>query len=645
MGKLIINSLFYRGDFYYYKNTKLSKGVNLLVGDNGNGKSTFTYLLVYGLGLNVEYFSENSVEPINEIVNDTNNYIELSISVNDRNFVIKRSIGQNVITVFDEYNNDYTSYSLIRNGYIYKKEEKTFSDWILSELGIDIIEIAQNNTTHRVNFDDLMRYIYYDQSTENRKIINEFGIKSNDFFKNSNIMKRSIFEILMSGYNERYYKEYYKLKDLLKEMNAEKQFYKSIEILKNDIVKQLEVSNRENVNEELMEVRNEIKRLESIREEIREEKHFGEEVTARLLYLQKSVVKLTHKINNIEFEINDVQEGLLKSKRVKDDIERDIQHIDKILFTAKFIDIVSEDECPFCLEQINLEEGKCLCGSDKHLDFSRFIYSDKEYVDIIKSKIKTLETIKDTIFSFQEEYNHLLENLTLSKKEHNICIEEIKSITKDLGYNSNIHSIDEITNRIINLKEKKSELVILKEKKQELNKSKIKIESLEDKINISKEALKRLEEEKEIIFQNNLEKFEEIYSNYLNDFYKELDINFTVKLDRNYLPVMGEYKHQSFNVLKRLFFYLTLLKLSLDEDYSISYPKFLIIDTLKDEGIEIPHLKKLFTYIDEFKDSDCQIIITSGYDEFEDNQEEYLIGWLNDKHKLLRRRKKIKRKY
>lgn len=55
MGAIVINSLKYKGDTYFYSNEKFTKGLNLLVGDNGNGKSTFTYLIVYCLGIDVEF--------------------------------------------------------------------------------------------------------------------------------------------------------------------------------------------------------------------------------------------------------------------------------------------------------------------------------------------------------------------------------------------------------------------------------------------------------------------------------------------------------------------------------------------------------------------------------------------------------------
>ncbi|BCC50424.1 MULTISPECIES: AAA family ATPase [Bacillus cereus group] len=638
MGELLINSIIYQGDQYYYKNDRLRQGINLLVGDNENGKSTFTYLIVYGLGLNVDYFNSNSDEPINEIVGDTNNFVELDICIGKAKYVLKRNIGQNMISVYDKQDKKHITYSLIRNGYVYKKEEKTFSDWILEKLGIDIIEITQNSSTHKVNFEDLMRYVYYDQITDNRKIINEFGIRSSDFYKNSNIMKRSIFEILMSKYNEEYYSTYYKLKNLNKQLQDEKEIKKALEIVRSNLLRQTKVSQPENLNDELIDVKKRIRKLQDAREEVKKEKSFGVGVVQRINELQEKIVALTHKITNIELKLNQVDEDLRKANRVGEDTKSDIEHIDKILFTSQYIDIISEDECPFCLEAITIESGHCICGSDKYLDFSRFIYSDKEYVDIMKSKVKALETIKDAISDYQNQYGVLETNLSGTRESLRNTKEEIKNIIKDLEYNSNASAIDEITSEIIKLKEREPELKLLIDKDVEINRSEKRILKLEKEITKYKDRLQKLQEKKENDLQNNIETFEEIYSNYIKDFYNNEDDEYEVKLDRNYMPVLGEYKHQSFNVPKRLFYYLTMLKMSLNQENKISYPKLLIIDTMKDEGIEINKLKKLFTYFDEFRETECQIIVTCGYDEYVKEQKSDLIDRLSDENKLLRKK-------
>lgn len=644
MGAIVINFLKYRGDTYFYRNEKFAKGINLLVGDNGNGKSTFTYLIVYCLGIDIEFFKESSKEPIDEILQDSNKVIELSISINSENFILKRQIGENIISVYDFKAEEYTSYSVYRKGFIYQKEDMTFSDWIMNKLGIEFVEIEQNNTTHRLNIDDLFRYIYYDQLTENKKIISEFGIQPYDYFKNSNIMKRSIFEVLMSGYNDEYYKKYSELKNLTKELQVEKQKLKSIEIIQHEILKQLRKHNIENINEELIATKTELKRLNNIREDIKKEQHFGEEVVSRIQEVQKNIVIETHKLKNYEYQLNSVSEGLSKSLRVKDDLKSEIEHIDKVLFTAQYIDLINNEECPFCLEKVDLDENKCICGSNNHLDFSRFIYSDKEYIQLLKSKVKSLETINEVIEGYKKDYAQLNEIIENTKKQIEILVNEVKAITGDIEVNSNVSAIEEITDKIIPLKETASELEILKEKAKEINNSKSIISGLEDKIQKTRERLNQLEEEKDNMFQKNIEQFEKIYSEYLRDFFDANENEYIVKLDRNYYPFIGQYKEQSFNVPRRLFFYLSLLKLSLNPDYQIAFPKFLIIDTLKAEGIEIPHLKKLFTYIEEFKDEDCQIIITSGYDEYEvEMQEKYLIDYLSSEKKLLKRRKKLKR--
>ncbi|WP_434950499.1 AAA family ATPase [Shewanella sp. HL-SH4] len=59
MGSLKINRVSYFGNEYYYESPKLKNGINIIVGDNGSGKSTFSFFIDYGLGGNVEHFKKN----------------------------------------------------------------------------------------------------------------------------------------------------------------------------------------------------------------------------------------------------------------------------------------------------------------------------------------------------------------------------------------------------------------------------------------------------------------------------------------------------------------------------------------------------------------------------------------------------------
>lgn len=209
----------------------------------------------------------------------------------------------------------------------------------------------------------------------------------------------------------------------------------------------------------------------------------------------------------------------------------------------------------------------------------------------------------------------------------------IKQITEGATLNINSAAMDEITENIIKIKEEVSELEILKEKYNELTEISREIESIETMIKINKEKLDELEEEKQRTIENNLTEFEKIYGDYLRNFYGNDVIN-EISLDRNYMPIIGVYKEQSFNVPKRIFYYLSLLKLSLEKN--INFPRFLIVDTMKAEGIDIEKLKRLLEYFKEFEGMECQIILTGGYEEHINELDKCVIEQLNDKDKLLK---------
>jgi len=59
VGSLKICKVSYFGELYQYESPELNDGFNLIVGDNGSGKTTITLFIEYGLGGNVEVFKEN----------------------------------------------------------------------------------------------------------------------------------------------------------------------------------------------------------------------------------------------------------------------------------------------------------------------------------------------------------------------------------------------------------------------------------------------------------------------------------------------------------------------------------------------------------------------------------------------------------
>lgn len=634
MGRIIIKDIKYEGDNYYYFNNNFSNGLNLILGENGNGKSTFTYLIIYALGGTIPYFEQNSKEPISAIINDTNNYVEMTLIINENTYVLNRKIGNNYISIYDKNNEEYISLSLNRNGYFYEKEGIIFSDWLFNKVGINLIEINQNSTTHRVNFDDLMRLMYYDQKTENEKIISEFAINTSNFYKNGVVMKRTIFEILISDFFKEYYDTYFNLKQNLKDKEEKVKEKNAIKILIQNISKSIGYTNDEIIINKLDKSKKELIRLTNIRKEINLENSFEDSVIFRLNELQKETVKLITEKNSLKQYIEDINEDLNKALVVRENLKNDIKHLEKILFTSQYINIINEGNCPFCQEKLHIEDKKCICGSDKYLDYQRFIYSDKEYTNIMKSKIKGLKTANESIEYCEAEKKNAVNKYEDIEEQIRRNMYSINQVTEGASLNVNSAALDEITEKIIKLKEEVSGLETLQEQYDELSGISREIADIDKKIELNKKKLDELEEEKQRKIEDNLIEFEKIYKNYLKDFYEDA-VNY-IRLDRNYMPIIGEYKEQSFNVPKRLFYYLSLLKLSLEKN--INFPRFLIIDTLKAEGIDIGKLKKLMSYFKEFSNKECQIIITGGYEEHIEDLDEYVIERLNDNNKLLKRK-------
>ena len=114
MGSLIIKRVLYNADDYIFESPELSEGINIIVGDNGSGKSTFSYILEYGLGGDIKYFKPSDKEKHVIITKDKNNYVIIELEINDIKYEFKRFIGKDDIFI-SKSNSFYGRLSLNRN--------------------------------------------------------------------------------------------------------------------------------------------------------------------------------------------------------------------------------------------------------------------------------------------------------------------------------------------------------------------------------------------------------------------------------------------------------------------------------------------------------------------------------------------------
>jgi DNA repair exonuclease SbcCD ATPase subunit len=240
MGNLIIEKVKYSGDKYVYESPLLTRGINLIVGDNGSGKSTFTYFIEYCLGNNIKYFEKDNNKEYTEIVNDTNNFVELDILINSKKYQLKRFINKNDIFI-----NDDSEISILP---IKRNQNKIFSDWLLEKLDISISELNMGTYSWKLNFSDLLRLIIYDQDTESKKIY-KAPIDSN-FVSDSLIIRKTVFEVLLGISSDEYFKKHDELKVITKKkdsalssLNDFNEKYSGVDLQKNGIESKLKTYN------------------------------------------------------------------------------------------------------------------------------------------------------------------------------------------------------------------------------------------------------------------------------------------------------------------------------------------------------------------------------------------------------------------
>lgn len=220
MNGMLIESIEYSGENYYYKNDKFKNGVNIILGENKHGKTTFTYLIMYALGFNINSFKKNSNDEIIEIANDKNNFISLTVKILNESYILKRNINDNVISIINK--DDVKILPIKRTNTLFKKDDEIFSDWLMKKLEVSLIKVENIfSSEHYLNFDDLFRFSYYDQETDKKQMISNFGVGKN-ILRNSSQMKRFIFETILSNPHSEFYRKQKEIKILESELKGKK---------------------------------------------------------------------------------------------------------------------------------------------------------------------------------------------------------------------------------------------------------------------------------------------------------------------------------------------------------------------------------------------------------------------------------------
>lgn len=634
MSSLVITKLRYSGDDYSYESPTLTNGINVLEAENGHGKSTFTSMIYFALGGNPPFFRSNVDERHIQITSDTNNFVELEVLIGEHPYSFKRFIEKNDVIVSDIRNGKANIYPVFRND----SETISFPIWLAQSLNLSVTEMNLGSHKWNVGFLDYLRLIYQDQIGSTGSVYK--SAENINFITDSALIKKAIFELIMGksfpslyevrGVVKKEEKELSELKGGLNAFDRALKTFTDKEKLPN--VESLERSLDEK-NEQLVKLEKKRRAMQMIPSSKIDEGERVKDIKIKLNSLLEQSFKFKDNLDSLEVELRSL-------KKTHRNLSLEISQINKILVSHQHLELFSPDTCPLCLEKIQRERNKCLCGTPvNEEEYEKFFYSTNEYIEIIKSKEKNKDTLEKAIESCKNELNEISQKDSsisgLLKNEKENLDHELKSV--DLRFDT--AKMAEIDDKILDLRSETSNLenqIRVEKERERITKA---INALEFSLKSNKATLKGLEASAEKDLLKVRESFNHIYTDLMKRSLSDVKV---AMLNDNYEPVInyGEYREASSKVSKRLLYFLTLYKLSI-EDVEIPFPRFLLIDTPKTHGIDSDNYSVVLEKIVEVANSKPfgQIILTTPTEDCPDFLKEYAFEVLEGGNKLLKRRK------
>ncbi len=636
MGTLAIRQVQYLGDNYRFISPKFDQGLSVIEGPNGSGKSTFFNLIYFGLGGRVPEFDSNSNNAHKEIVGDTNNLVSLTIYVNQKPYSVVRRIGNNSIAVksIADESELVKTYPVFRRG-----DQLTFSDWLLEKLDIPVVDITQGSRTFKLSFSDLSRLIFHNQSPDPHGIFKPADLSSN-FVSDSLEVRRAIFQILVGKTLSSLYVAMAELKKAERDWEAAKLVVKEY----SDIVTHMsrengiqDVVNSVHLRAKLAELNEQVFKLTAERAALLSEGIRSSEVVAGVEVSKREFEIALQRRSSLDTRLSELYSERARLGEVLSVLRDDISRIEKIIFTHEQLKLFSADTCPYCLGTVERPAGKCVCGSliDEQ-QYQRFFYSANEYLEILSSKTKSLQTLSQAGEDIRIDIEDVARELTaVTDNVQRLRGKFVDAADQASEAWSPGEHLEQVQDTLIDVRDQIGELeqaLKLEEKlaayQRKLNSAQTVVEAARSKV-ASLDAAARQE------LTGRIQDFDTSYAAMMQAVLEDCR---DAHLDTDtYLPVInnGEYREASADVPKRFLYYLTLLKLGVEK--SIPFPCLLLVDTPETAGIDRENLIKNFRQIERIPASEnFQILLSTGVGKLPVEYKDRVVIRLSNDRKLLK---------
>ena len=620
-----INSIRVSGDYsLYYEFSQ----VNILLGENGTGKSTFMKLILYGLGVPITDF----IEEISKFKMCDMLCIDFETKRNKRYSVVRKLPSADMVMI-----TPYNEEGELEHEEIKILNLKEYSDFLLEEEGYskEVISYGNSKTaTFRYRF--LLRTAFVDQSTQHSKILANLGGSANDYISNQKLVNKAIIEKVLELNNEEAQKIRLELKENEKtraELNNKIKFYKEIlERLKNEDDK---------VPSKIDKVVEEMEKIDKKREELAKEKY---SVLLKLEHtgdknLEKSIVGIRSDLNQLKEERTKYKLESIDVNGVLKKLDEELKDLKKNIAAKVVIQNIPVSICPVCFSKISEDEvNKGLCENCHNSSNEDILQSLAMYKRVIEEAIAEASTLK-------EEYDNKLEEIerNIKKKEQPLRREEEKYFNKLIEVREPIETliaeitdeIDSITHRYYRLKELAFNLKESNRLKAEKSDLDLKISNLREDL---EEASKKSSNEILVYI-----KWQDLFQNIFRKIYVSSN-NVRISSD-DYMPIIddnpiSQVSSESMKLVARLAYVLSLFELeTVLEKEKINSVGLALFDSPKDKDLDLDKYEKFLECLSNVKTG--QVLLTGSVKDLESYKKHFaekdFFSFLSKEDRLLKK--------
>ena len=620
-----IDSLKVTGE-YYLEYT--FGATNILLGENGTGKSTFVKLLLYILGVDIpDFIDEISKYRFCDWV-----CAEITTKTNNK-FRIMRKLPYADMIMVTPYEN-----GMPNDDDILILNLEDYSNFLLDEEQYSKEKIGYGNgqqASFRYRF--ILRTAVVDQTTPHGKILASLGGSGNDYISNQGLINKAIIEDILKRNNS----EEKRIRLELKSKEKERTSLRAKESLYKELLN--EYSNADEkypklidaVDKEMNQILQEKDNLstQQYRTLVKLEHISDKNTEKEIVALRAKLNKLKEKQTKAKLEMLDIEDVLKK-------LHAELKDLKSNIAATTILKNIPVTICPVCLSELNemeIESGLCHnCKEHSKEDVLEKVAIYKKMVEDSIKEAKSLIEQNDVLLKdVNDEIRDKTKKLNMLQEKYFNKLEEIKEPLECLIQEIK-DKIDVVTGRYYRLSELRKNLV-------EKNRLTSEKDRLTQEIKILREELEEASKKSSndiLIF----EKWKTLYEDIFKEIFSQ---TCSVSISsEDYMPIindntMNRISSESMKLVARLSYVLSLYKLqSYLENDIVNSVGLVIFDSPKDKDLDNDKYRKFLKIVAD--NSEGQVFLTGSVMEREIYEEAFdngcFFNFLTEDDRLLKNR-------